>query len=119
MPTGMAENPNCVVGQWGCDCREVGREIQTWATSQPNTQQMPHRSAAASPNFFGVIRTMPPLEAYSWRDSLRSYDRIDAMLYSYRGPSARPDTWPTFLDNWSQIGLQHERASLCQPLLGA
>lgn len=78
---------------------------------EPNLQQVPRRNR---------LRGLPWDRAVV--DECIQYSRRFGLGLDHSGmpiTRAKPDTWPTFLDNWSQIGLQHERASLCQPLLGA
>ena len=87
--------------------------------------------------FRGISRSaaLRPIRGLRWdsfqydetlgADLARLYnDRVDALRYafSYIGiPISKPksDTWHIFLNNWAQVGLQHERRTYCQLLLSA
>jgi len=90
--------------------------------------------------FLGISRSVEPSErlrglrwdsvqydeAQIWADLARFYDERNAHFrygLAYTGiPVNKPesvDTWHIFLDNWAQIGLQHERRTYCQALLSA
>lgn len=120
--------PGTPTSEAGTDA--VERYYQTWLANIYGTgiaEYVPARRLATRNNsFFGIDRSFAPrrreqADLYRERDRIREYyTTYNPDLRWWVDEAPRPVlTYDQFVNNWAQIGQQHERKVFCQPLLGA